>query len=82
MELTGIVPGTRINDPTVARLEDEIKRVRETSNQYDLSIQHTLEDIQQRLDSIERKGGTALSATKEYKPTAIDQPEVLKNGQG
>ncbi len=49
------------------RLNDEMARLRDTSTQYDISIQHTLEDLQQRVAKLEsrRSTGVAIPSTEE-----------------
>jgi TolA-binding protein len=36
-------------------LREEVARLRDTSTQYDISIQHTLEELQQRMTYVEGK---------------------------
>jgi hypothetical protein len=53
-------------------LRAEIRRVSETATQYDLSIQHTLDQIQKRLDTIE----TRLSPTRVDHGTSLNSEPV------
>ena len=39
----------------IQTLRDEIARLRDTSTQYDISIQHTLDDLQHRMERVESK---------------------------
>ena len=60
-------------------LRAEIRRVSETATQYDLSIQHSLDQIQKRLDTIE----TRLNPTR-VEQTAnpvLDSAEQIIVGQ-
>jgi TolA-binding protein len=47
----------------VETLRQELARLRDTSTQYDISIQHTLEDVQQRLERVEAKGSVSSRTT-------------------
>src|SRR5579862_3894160 len=49
----------------VETLRQEVARLRDTSTQYDISIQHTLEDMQQRLERVEGKRSVAAPAKVE-----------------
>ncbi|SRR5579883_652343 len=40
-------------------LREEVARLRDTSTQYDISIQHTLEDLQHRLATLESSRRTS-----------------------
>lgn len=49
-------------------LRAEVARLRDTSTQYDISIQHTLEDMQQRLERAEGRRGSSSPATRADEP--------------
>ena len=55
-------------------LRDEIARLRDTSTQYDVSLQHALEDLQHRVASIEAAQRAVVAA----RPMAEDEPAVLE----
>jgi len=48
-------PGSIAGSGEVAALREELARLRDTSTQYDVSLQHALERIEQRLDHVERR---------------------------
>jgi TolA-binding protein len=43
-------------------LRQEVARLRDTSTQYDISIQHSLEDMQRRLEFLENKRSASTPA--------------------
>jgi hypothetical protein len=45
-----------------------LARLRDTSTQYDISIQHTLEDMQQRLERVESRRAVTTPAAREEAP--------------
>lgn len=49
----------------IEALRQELGRLRDTSTQYDISIQHTLEDMQQRLKRLESRRPTYPAETAE-----------------
>lgn len=53
----------------IETLRQELSRLRDTSTQYDVSIQHTLEDLQQRMERLEARravgGMSSASALEE-----------------
>lgn len=60
-------------------LRDEIARLRDTSTQYDVSIQHTLDDLQRRVENLEsRKGAGAMRPIME----APEQEITMGNRTG
>lgn len=58
-------------------LRTELARLRDTSTQYDISIQHTLEDMQQRLERVESRRAVTMPATREEAPA---QETVIARG--
>jgi len=54
-------------------LRQEVARLRDTSTQYDISIQHTLEELQHRVSTLESKkrNGTAAAAATEDKEANV-----------
>lgn len=63
---------SRIEAEVVA-LRQELAQLRDTSTQYDISIQHTLEELQHRVHSIESRNSRGLhgSATEDVQPIKI-----------
>ena len=55
----------------IQALRDEVARLRDTSTQYDISIQHSLEDMQQRLEFLERRLGVAAVRIREEEERPI-----------
>ena len=56
------------------QLRDDLARLRDTSTQYDVSIQHTLEDLQGRVAALEsrREAGRAwANAEEESRPVPV-----------
>ena len=51
-------------------LRVELARLRDTSTQYDISIQHTLEDVQQRLARLESKRSSTVSPAAAVEETS------------
>jgi len=46
-------PIVRVDDTTMSELRNEIARVSDTATLYDMSIQHTLDEILRRLEYLE-----------------------------
>jgi hypothetical protein len=61
-----------LDEPTVVQLRNEIMQVRQVANEYDLSIQHTLDQIQRRLDFLESERRTKVT----YARSSTDSPTV------
>lgn len=57
-------------------LREEVARLRDTSTQYDISIQHTLEDLQRRVEHLETR--------RQYNPVAVgeEEPQTLEARRG
>jgi TolA-binding protein len=51
-------------------VRQEVARLRDTSTQYDISIQHTLEDMQQRLERLESRRPVVAQEPEEQKVVA------------
>lgn len=49
-------------------LRAEVARLRDTSTQYDISIQHSLEDMQNRLERLESKRAVSPAASGAQEP--------------
>jgi hypothetical protein len=58
--------------PEVERLRQELLRLRDTSTQFDVSIDHTLQDLKDRLAAMEARSYVSKSA-------AIDEEREDKN---
>lgn len=57
----------------IQELRDELARLRDTSTQYDISIQHTLEDLQRRMQHVENKHAAGVVTI----PDADKQPAQM-----
>ncbi len=57
----------------IEALREELARLRDTSTQYDISIQHTLEDLQQRVTAIEsrRRSSSAVVTEEEQQRVTL-----------
>jgi hypothetical protein len=67
------------DDKTFAELRNEIIHVRAVSNEYDLSIQHTLDEIVRRLEYLEAKS-TANVPIPRPAPPAPQEEQITING--
>jgi hypothetical protein len=61
----------------ITKLRDELSRLRDTTTQYDLSIQHTLDDVQRRLSFVESRPSVGPSGTTNPQP--VTEPDLLIN---
>jgi hypothetical protein len=61
---------TKIDEPALDSLRKEISQVRSVATEYDLSIQHTLDQIQQRLDFLESQ----VPERRSYSGPAVSKP--------
>jgi hypothetical protein len=60
-------------------LRQEVARLRDTSTQYDISIQHTLDDLQYRVSTLEsrkRNGSAAARAAKDEEANVVINRQV------
>jgi hypothetical protein len=77
LHMTGALPNTS----SFSELKAEIERVRATSNEYDLSIQHTLDEIQQRLAAIESDRTSYRALGETIIPSTVESERTVKAGQ-
>jgi len=79
LQIMGAGVKTNFDDSTAAKLRDEIMQVRQVANEYDLAIQHTLDQILKRLDFLESQRGVKLQHVRSAAPLAQD--DVVTVGQ-
>ena len=77
IELRSQQRSTPLSDQTIAELKKEITDVRHVANEYDLSIQHTLDNIVRRLDNLESQHLTSNSPTRPYTPAPQEEQRVF-----
>lgn len=58
----------------IAAMRQELAQLRDTSTQFDMSIEHRLDDIDRRLNSVETAGHTNLGA-RPTPPSPTPLPE-------
>jgi hypothetical protein len=73
MKMSRGEPLSENKDVEITRLREEVARLRETTTQYDISIQHALEETQHRLAALE---------TKTRVVSVPETPSVQRNGLG
>jgi TolA-binding protein len=66
----------------IEQLQSEMDRMRSITTEYDLSIQHTLEDVQHRLEVVETKSSTVAALSTGSKMAEHPTHAMLQNGQG